>query len=81
MKNTVCAGRCEFNYISIVAIISLYCNMTSAVKAVTGVSFLVRQGVWGPPSSPVDPGLSPGRSPKQGKAPALFEIVKTVFWI
>ena len=30
-------------------------------KAITRVSFLVRQGVWGPHRSPSDPGQSPGR--------------------
>ena len=34
---------------------------TTSVKAVTRVSFLVRQGVWGPPRYPTSPGQSLGK--------------------
>ena len=52
-------------------------------KAVTRVSFLVRQEVWGPLRAPAGPGQSPGKG-SRGKAPhealALIEIAR-VFWL
>jgi hypothetical protein len=46
---------------------------TRITNAVTGVSFLVRQGVWGPPRSPLDPRLNPGNGPR-GESPIKLRI-------
>jgi len=58
----------------------IYMFETHASKAVTRVSFLVRQEVWGSPRSPAGPGQSLGKGSRGGLSPhealALFEIAR-----
>ena len=42
---------------------------THASKAITRISFLVRQEVWGPTRSPADPGQSAGKGYRGAKPP------------
>ena len=56
-----------------IGLFAFYYSRVMSFKAVTRVSFLVRQGVWGPSSSPSGPGESPGRVPG-GKAPLPMKL-------